>query len=59
MLACFITFVLLLQADWSVPIQLVIGPEVGISYLTEKASSVSIHNILRFKNMLKTQSNCH
>ena len=31
---------LLLQSGWSISMELVIGPEVGISYLTEKASQV-------------------
>ena len=30
-----------LQSGWSISMELVIGPEVGISYLTEKASTVS------------------
>ena len=35
---CFMFF--LLQSGWSISMELVIGPEVGISYLTEKASKV-------------------
>ena len=30
-----------LGAEWSISVDLVVGPDVGISYLTEKASSVS------------------
>ncbi len=28
------------QAEWSVGVELVVGPDIGISYVTEKASSV-------------------
>ena len=31
----------ILQAEWSIGVELVVGPDIGISYLTEKASSVS------------------
>ena len=30
-----------LQAEWSIGVELVVGPDIGISYLTEKALSVS------------------
>ena len=30
------------QSGWSISVHIVIGPDVGISYLTEKASTVRI-----------------
>ncbi len=30
------------QAGWTIDIELVVGPEVGISYITQKSSTVSI-----------------
>lgn len=45
---CLVSFlhntcpIYILQSGWSVSIDLVIGPDVGISYLTEKASAVCI-----------------
>ena len=42
-MVCFV-----LQAGWSVSVDLVIGPDVGISYLTEKASSVSNAAVFKY-----------
>ncbi len=36
-----LTRVVVFQAEWSIGVELVVGPDIGISYLTEKASSVS------------------
>ena len=47
-----------LQSEWSISVELVVGPDVGISYLTEKASSVSQFSSgqLRPKESLLTQN---
>ena len=38
------------QSAWGISVNLVIGPDVGISYLTEKASSVSNIVLVVYKN---------
>ncbi len=38
-----------LQSEWSISVELVVGPDVGISYLTEKASSVCMLNYQTIK----------
>ncbi len=35
------SFSLLLQSSWVISVELAIGPEEGISYLTDKGSTVS------------------
>lgn len=39
----FCTVSLLLQSSWVISVELAIGPEEGISYLTDKGSTVSVH----------------
>lgn len=43
-------FLLFLQGGWSVPIELVIGPDLGISYLTDRATQVIYQSISCTKN---------
>ena len=51
-----ISGVFTLQAEWSIGVELVVGPDIGISYLTEKALSVSSTLLLNKKSFLK--KNC-
>lgn len=36
--------VFLQQSSWVIQVELAIGPEEGISYLTDKGSTVSLHD---------------
>ncbi len=38
---CPVEEAILLQAGWSVPVEVIVGPEMGVSYVTDSRCSVS------------------
>lgn len=42
------------QSGWSIPVELVIGPSLGISYVTHQATTVS----QSFESVFQIQSMC-